>query len=88
MHPFFIYRNFMNSEPAIVDQGGKTDVDFMQLTSNQLQESLLEAYLMDQMREGTRLMQIIRDPSTSSLKRDMANKKLMKIQKQIFRTVR
>jgi uncharacterized protein (UPF0128 family) len=78
----------MNSEPAIVDQGGKTDVDFMQLTSNQLQESLLEAYLMYQMREGTRLMQIIRDPSTSSLKRDMANKKLMKIQKQIFRTVR
>lgn len=80
----------MNSEPATVniDQGGKTNADFMQLTSSQLQESLLEAYLMDQMREGTRLMQIIRDPSTSSLKRDMANKKLMKIQKQIFRTVR
>jgi len=77
----------MNSEPTIIDQGGKTDSDVMQLTSRQIQESLLEAYLMDQMKEGTRLMSIIRDPSSSTLKRDMASKKLKKLQKQIFRTV-
>lgn len=78
----------MNSEPTVIDQGGKTDFESLQLSNKQIEDALLEAYLLDQMREGTRLMSIIRDPSSSSLKRDMANKKLLKIQKQLFRTVR
>lgn len=58
------------------------------LTDTDIQKSLMEAYLMDQMREATRLMSIVRDASSSELKKSMAKKKLSKVQKQLFRAVR
>lgn len=58
------------------------------LTDADIQKSLMEAYLMDQMREATRLMSIVRDASSSELKKSMAKKKLSKVQKQLFRAVR